>query len=45
MKMYFNEDTKSDSKELNGIINDFKNQGKEVEERYRKHKAAAQKQK
>lgn len=43
MRMYFNEDTKSDSEELNGIINDFKNQGKEVEERYRKHKATAQK--
>lgn len=43
MRMYFNEDTKSDSEELNGIINDFKNQGKQVEERYRKQKTTAQK--
>lgn len=41
--MYFNEDTKSNNEELNEIINDFKNQGKEVEERYRKHKETAQK--
>lgn len=44
MKMYFNEDTtKSNSEELDEIIDDFKNQRKEVEERYRKHKATAQK--
>lgn len=41
MKMYFNEDTKSNSKELDEIIDDFKNQGKEVEERYRKQKETA----
>lgn len=44
MRMYFNEDTtKSNTEELDEIIDDLKIKEKEVEERYRKHKATAQK--